>query len=522
MNDRQLSLELCQPVAEHARQVMQWRNDPETLAMSYHQTPKQWPAFLAEFCRDYFVRPDLPPAFVLHQGLRVAFLRFESVPNPEQKSAKTVEISINIAPAFRGRGWAVPILKMAADSLFARGFDVVSAEVRVENVRSKQMFLMAGYRLLDQTIKEVADTGESCAIYRFLLDSQSPFWLNDRVFIIAEAGSNWRMGSAQRDLAMGRALIDVAKESGADAVKFQTYRANTTYVENAGASEYLAKSGIKEDISSIFADLAMPDVLVAELAEYCQKQEIQFISSPFSVRDFQVVDPYVTLHKIASYEISHRQLIQLAAQSGKPTILSTGASSPEDIDWAVDFYHQAGGKNLCLMQCTAKYPCPLNQLNLAVIPWLKQRFSVASGFSDHSRHPLYGPLAAVAMGAQVIEKHFTLDNRLPGPDHAFALTPKELARMVTGIRSVELTLQGGKKEVLPVENELAAYARRGLQAIRPIARGEVFQLDENIAILRPGSQQLGIHPRHLERLAGKMAVRDIPLGDGIVAGDWLE
>jgi N-acetylneuraminate synthase len=343
-----------------------------------------------------------------------------------------------------------------------------------------------------------------------------------QVFIIAEAGSNWRMGTPARDRAMARALIDVAMEAGANAVKFQTYRSETVYVENAGSSDYLSEAGIKEDIRDIFADLAMPYEMLAELAEYCGRQGILFMSTPFSPEDFAAIDPFVSVHKIASYEISHPHLLRLAGASGKPTVLSTGASGEDDIAWAVDRYNEAGGTQLCLLQCTAKYPAPIESMNLKVIPWMKSRFGVTVGLSDHSRDPVLAPLAAVAMGARVVEKHYTLDNRLPGPDHSFAITPSELISMVSGIRAVEQMLGDGVKQVMAAEEELAAYARRGVQATRAIAAGDIFEEGKNIAVLRPGQQTLGIHPRHLAAIEGRPAQRTIGVGEGLRIGDWAE
>ncbi len=342
------------------------------------------------------------------------------------------------------------------------------------------------------------------------------------VFVIAEAGSNWRMGTPARDVQMGKTLIDAAVEAGANAIKFQTYRSENVYVKTAGQSDYLKENGIQSDITDILRDLEMPYELVGTLAKYAEQKNIMFMSTPFSPADFAAVDPFVQVHKIASYEISYSHLIRLAARSGKPVVLSTGASNEADIDWAVKAFKEAGGKELCLMQCTAKYPAPLDAMNLKVIPWLKDRFKVTPGFSDHSRHHLYAPLAAVALGARVIEKHFTLNNRLPGPDHPFAITAEELKEMVAAIRAVEKTLGTGIKDVLPAEQELASYARRGVQAIRPITKGEALREGENIAILRPGKQKLGLHPQFLPEFEGKVASHDIQVGVGIQRGDWID
>ena len=209
----------------------------------------------------------------------------------------------------------------------------------------------------------------------------------------------------------------------------------------------------------------------------------------------------------------------MAARSGKPLILSTGASGEDDISWAVDTYRAEGGRDLCLMQCTASYPAPQDNLNLRAVPWLKRRFGAATGLSDHSRDPSTAPTAAVALGARVIEKHFTLDNNLPGPDHSFALEPDELNKLVHGVRLAEQSLGDGVKRVLAEEHELAAYARRGLQALTPIIKGDVLREGTNFAILRPGQRVLGAHPRYLDRIEGKKAGRDIDPGDGLFVED---
>jgi sialic acid synthase SpsE len=328
------------------------------------------------------------------------------------------------------------------------------------------------------------------------------------------------VGATARDRQMARALIDVAAEAGADAVKFQTYRPETVYVANAGKSDYLSEAGIKEDIRDIFADLAMPYEMLPELADYCRSRGIAFMSTPFSLADLEAIDPHVHVHKCASYENSHLRLIEGFARTGKPLVMSTGASHDDEIAWAVHTFYANGGRELCLTQCTARYPAPLDALNLRAIPAMRARFGVPVGLSDHSRHPLYGPLAAVALGARVIEKHYTLDRRLPGPDHAFAITADELSEMVQGVRAIEQTLGQGTKTVLPAEAELRAYARRGVQAIRDIAPGEALREGVNVEALRPGKQRPGIHPRYLPRLEGKPSRRQIPLGDGVVQGDW--
>lgn len=343
----------------------------------------------------------------------------------------------------------------------------------------------------------------------------------DRVFVIAEAGSNWRAGTPARDRKMARALIDVAAEAGADAVKFQTYRAKTVYAANAGKSDYLSDAGIDEAIHDIFLDLEMPYELVPELAEYCGERGIEFMSTPFSPADLAAVDPYVSTHKIASYEISDVRLIEAVARTGKPVVLSTGASTPEDIDTALDVLRGNDAGPVCLLQCTSSYPAPPDSLNLNTIPWLIERYGVPAGLSDHSADPIVAPVAAVALGASVIEKHYTLHRRLPGPDHAFAIDPEELAELVRTVRLAAEMRGSGTKEVGEAEQELFRFARRRVQATRAIRAGETLEEGVNVAILRPGGRSPGVHPRQLSSLLGRAASRDIAEGDGIQQGDWV-
>lgn len=511
---------IVRPIESHAQLVMQWRNDPQTRKASFHQEKKVWGNFWKEFCEEYFNVPELPPLFVTCDGKKIGFLRFRPIVDPLLFSRKCCELSINIAPEVRHKGYATQCLLELREIAKQRGVDTLYAEVKDDQLFSQKLFLKAGYQELASLDKEL-ESGERVAIRRYI-DKLTPFTTpQPHVYVIAEAGSNWRMGSAQRDRAMAHTLIEIASEAGADAVKFQTFRSKTIYAPHAGKSSYLIDAGYSEDISQIFDDLTLPYEMIGELAAYCKKCSIDFMSSAFSRSDFDAVDPYVERHKIASYEIAHPHLIECAAASGKPTFLSTGASVEEDISWAVNTYRQKGGNKLTLLQCTAKYPASSDSLNLKVIPWLKNRYQVEVGLSDHSRNPLAAPIAAVALGASVIEKHFTLSNSLPGPDHFFALLPHELKEMVLAIRETEKTLGSGVKTIQSCEQELRKFARRGIQALRPIQQGEMFEEEKNIAILRPGNQQPGIHPKYLSVIKGKLATRSIDAGAGILRGDWM-
>ncbi|MCL4234412.1 MAG: GNAT family N-acetyltransferase, partial [Deltaproteobacteria bacterium] len=281
-----------------ARLVLEWRNDPTTLGHFFHRTPKTWDHFRREFREEYFRQAHLPPLFAVSNGERVAFLRF--LPYGGRRAA--CDVSINVAPGRRGQGIGAAVLRAVQDVLRSSGIDEIVAEIRPDNVASRRAFQAAGFSFWDETQKRLIDLHDPIDIVRYRRSLREPS-MGDRVFIIAEAGSNWRCGTPARDMKMAKTLIDVAAEAGADAVKFQTYRAETVYVSNAGESDYLTDAGIRESITDVFRDLSMPYEMIPELASYASSQGLEFMSTPFSVADFDAIDPFVARHKIASYEI---------------------------------------------------------------------------------------------------------------------------------------------------------------------------------------------------------------------------
>lgn len=355
------------------------------------------------------------------------------------------------------------------------------------------------------------------------MKSNASVFLNDpaHIFIIAEAGSNWKAGSYNDDLKRAKRLIQIAAQSGADAIKFQVFRANAMYVPNAGNSDYLAKTGIKRSINKIIQKAEMPYEMLPELSDYCKKQHIELMATAFSVEDANAINKYVKIHKVASYEINHIRLLEYLAKTKKPIILSTGANNYDEIDFAVNLLKKQKVKNYALLQCTAKYPAPLESLNLAVIPQFKHRFKVPVGLSDHSTDPIIGPVAAITLGATIIEKHFTINKNLSGPDHKFALSPLELKKMVMSIRETQKIFGNGKKHVLDVEKELKDFAVRRVQAIRNINKGEKFVEGYNIDVLRPGNRTKGADARFLPKILGKISKRSIKLGEGVRLHDCV-
>ena len=330
-------------------------------------------------------------------------------------------------------------------------------------------------------------------------------------FVIAEAGANHN-----RDLGMARELIAVAAEAGADAVKFQTYSAETLYSKHTPSFSYLA-SITDKSTWQLIKDIELPREWQVVLAEEAHKRGIAFMSTPF---DHQAVDELAALgvpaFKIASFEIVDLPLIRRAAAHGKPMILSTGLANYEDIQDALTACREADNDDVVLLQCTSLYPAPPSVMNLRAIHTLRRAFGTLTGLSDHSLG-IHLPVASVALGACVIEKHYTLDRTLPGPDHPFAIEPQELRDMVRQVREVEAALGDGRKlGPAPEEKEMFDKARRSLVTARAIARGTRIE-PEMLTIKRPGG---GIRPKFADLVVGRVASADIP-EDTVITWDML-
>lgn len=319
-------------------------------------------------------------------------------------------------------------------------------------------------------------------------------------YVIAEAGSNHN-----GDLDLAFKLIDVAVAARADAVKFQLFRAASLYPRSAGEADYLEA---RKSIYDIIAELEVPDSWIPSLAARCRERGIDFLCTPFDEAAADRIAPHVSAVKIASYEMTHIPLVRHCARLGKPMIVSTGTAELSEVQQTVAAIRASGNDQIVLLQCTASYPAPLTSANLRALVTLREATGLLSGLSDHTREPLVAPVAAVALGACVIEKHFTLDRGLPGPDHQYAIEPSELEEMVRCVRGAEEALGHGRKELLPVEQELHQFARRSIFASRPIAAGESFTRD-NLVILRCGRHKPGFAPVALDELLGRHAARAI-------------
>ncbi len=321
------------------------------------------------------------------------------------------------------------------------------------------------------------------------------------VYIIAEAGSNH-----DRDLAQARRLIDAAAEAGADAVKFQTFRSDRIVAETQVRAAYLDDLlPPDKTMADLFRELELPHEWHAELKGYAESCGLDFLSTPFDHEAVDLLDGLgVKAFKVATYELWHLPLIRDIASRGKPIICSTGMADIGEVQAAVDAVRSTGNDQLILLHCVVNYPPPFADLNLRAIDTMRQAFDVPVGWSDHTPGWL-APVVATALGAAVIEKHFTTDRGRPGPDHRFALEPSELTAMVRAIRDTEAALGDGVKRMAPAEADLYVTARRSLFAARTIEVGSTIGEDD-IAILRPGT---GIEVRDLPNLIGRIAKRRI-------------
>jgi len=315
-------------------------------------------------------------------------------------------------------------------------------------------------------------------------------------FIIAEAGSNHN-GSLEQ----AKKLVDVAAEAKADAVKFQIFKAESLYSKYTPEFSYLKGQNTYELIKSI----ETPREWIKELAEYCKSKNIIFFASPFDFEAIDILDKYVPAFKIASFEITDLELLKYAAEKGKPMIISTGMANLGEIEDAITAIRSVGNENIILLHCNSLYPTPVEIANLRAIETMRTAFKVPVGFSDHTLG-IHIPIAAVAMGACVIEKHFTLDRTLPGPDHSFAIEPDELKEMVRCIREVEKAKGSGIKEKSDLESEeMYVKARRSIHAKINIPKGTKITRDMLI-IKRPG---YGIKPKFIDMIVGREAKKDI-------------
>jgi N,N'-diacetyllegionaminate synthase len=329
-----------------------------------------------------------------------------------------------------------------------------------------------------------------------------------RTLIIAEAGVNHN-----GDIGMARKLIAAAAEAGADFVKFQTFKAKNLVSATAPKAEYQKKTtkGSESQLEMIQKlELSREDH--ALLIEECRLKGIGFFSTAFDFQSFDLLMELGCLEqiKIPSGELTNLPLLRYMTRFGKPLMLSTGMANLGEIEAAIEAIEKAGTPRhlITVLHCTTEYPTPMEDVNLRAMVAMKGAFGVNTGYSDHTPG-IEIPIAAVALGATVIEKHFTLDRNLPGPDHKASLEPQELKAMVVGIRNIERALGDGVKRPSPSELKNKPIARKSLVAIRPISAGEPFSA-ENIGAKRPGT---GLSPMRWDEIVGRTATKDFAVDE---------
>jgi len=329
------------------------------------------------------------------------------------------------------------------------------------------------------------------------------------VFIVAEISANHNQKFEQ-----AVELIKAAKEAGADAVKFQTYTPDTITVKSK-RTEFLIGGGTLWDgrtLYDLYSQAYMPWEWQPEFKKVAEETGLCFFSTAFDSTAVDFLEEMgVPVHKVASPEIVDLPLIEKMALTGKPLIISTGMATLGEIEEAVRVARGAGANQIALLKCTSAYPAPPEEMNLRTIPHLSETFNLPVGLSDHTQG-ISVPLAAVALGACMIEKHLTLSRTVPGPDSTFSLEPYEFKAMVEAVRITERALGKIHYGMSELESKSKIF-RRSLYVVKDIHAGEIFT-DTNIRSIRPA---LGLHPRHWKDVIGRRAASDIPAGTPL---DW--
>lgn len=331
----------------------------------------------------------------------------------------------------------------------------------------------------------------------------------DRVLVIAEAGVNHN-GSIE----LAKRLVDAAADAGADIVKFQTFKADTIVSKTAQKADYQKRTtGTAETQYEMLKRLELSAADHEVLIDRCREKGIGFLSTPFDLDSIRYLHSLgLPFAKIPSGEITNLPYLRAVNAQGGKVILSTGMSTLDEVAAALKALKDC---EVSLLHCTTEYPCPPNEVNLRAMLTLKERFGLPVGYSDHTQG-IEIPIAAVAMGATIIEKHFTLARNMEGPDHKASLEPDELKAMVAAIRKVEVAFGNGDKAPMPSERKNMPIARKSIVAARDIRRGEALTAD-NLAVKRPGT---GISPMEIDRVIGRHAATDIA-ADGVLTEEAL-
>lgn len=327
--------------------------------------------------------------------------------------------------------------------------------------------------------------------------------MKDKVIIIAEAGVNHN-----GNLDKAKQLIDAAAEAGADFVKFQTFKADKIVTKAAERAQYQdSNTGDKDSQYEMLKKLELSEEMHQSLIDYCKTKSIKFLSTGFDLDSLEFLNNlHIELFKIPSGEITNLPYLKKVAGFKKPVVMSTGMADLQEVRDALQVLLSEGLKkeNITIVHCNTEYPTPMEDVNLMAMNLIGKELNVKIGYSDHTLG-IEVPIAAVALGGKLIEKHFTLDRNLPGPDHKASLEPEELKNMVLAIRNIEKAISGsGVKEPSPSEMKNKQIARKSIVASKVIKKGENFT-EENLTVKRPGT---GISPMQWDKILGQTAMRE--------------
>ncbi len=328
---------------------------------------------------------------------------------------------------------------------------------------------------------------------------------NNPCFIIAEAGVNHN-----GNLALAKKLVDAAADAEADAVKFQTFKSENLVTENAPRARYQEQNMSREETQlQMLKKLELSQGDFKLLKKYCDKKGIIFLSAPHTEDAADFLNPIMPAYKIGSGDLTNIPFLKKIAKKHKPMILGTGMSTMEEVKEALNAIYEEGNKEIVMLHCTTNYPCPRNEVNLSAMQAMQKELDCLVGYSDHTLG-IDVPQIAVKLGAVMIEKHFTMDKNMEGPDHKASLEPNELKKMIDSIKNgscknIEMSEEVlGSKIKEPTESEIenAKVARKSIVAARGIKKGEKFSF-ENLAIKRPGT---GLKPKEIYNIVGKEAI----------------
>lgn len=487
---------------KNANLIMNWKNNDITRSMSFDNNAKIWEDFKNEFNNNYF-KHKIPPLFPVLNNDKVGIVSFI-----DDNESQNHIVNINIAPEYRGKGLGVKIINKAIDYVKKNydHYDIIIAHIKEINIPSIKTFEKAGFIYFDKYIKNEQVVLKYHYKMKSLKIGNKIISQDHPTFIIAELSCNHN-----QDYNKALELVHKAHEAGADAVKLQTYTPDTMTLD-CKKDYFKIKGTIWEDqyLYDLYKTAYTPWEWHGKLKEEANKLGMELFSSPFDLTAVDYLEKLdMPAYKIASFEITDHILIKRIAQTGKPVIISSGMASVSDLNDAICLLRDNGCSDICMLKCTSAYPAKPEDANLITMQNMAQTFNVIPGLSDHTLG-IEVPIVSVALGAKVIEKHFTLSRDSGSADDAFSLTPDEFKQMVDAVRIAEKAI--GKITYGGISSEEnCKNFRRSLFISKDVKKGEEFT-KENVRSIRPGH---GLHTRHYDDILGKKAKYDIEMGEPV-------